>query len=75
MVIGGKMNFKVLLDKDEDGNFTATVPSFPGCISQGKTKEEALKNVKEAIELHLKSMAEEGVPVNGKNVHAVAVNI
>ena len=46
------MNFKVLIEKDEDGFFVATVPSLPGCISQGKTEEEAKNNVKEAIELH-----------------------
>ena len=46
------MNFKVLIEKDEDGFFVATVPSLPGCISQGKTEKEAKKNIKEAIELH-----------------------
>ena len=56
------MEFKVLLEKDEDGVFVATVPSLPGCISQGKTEEDALKNIKEAIELHLSSLASEGIP-------------
>lgn len=57
------MKFKVLLEVDEDDWYVATVPSLPGCISQGKTKEEALKNIKEAIELHLTSLAEEGIPI------------
>jgi predicted RNase H-like HicB family nuclease len=57
------MKFKVILEEDEDGWFVVTVPSLPGCISQGKTKEEALENIKEAIELHLTSLAEEGIPL------------
>jgi predicted RNase H-like HicB family nuclease len=57
------MNFKVLIEEDEDGFFVATVPSLPGCISQGKTEGEARENIKEAIELHLSALAEEGVPI------------
>lgn len=57
------MNFKVLIEKDEDGYYVATVPSLPGCISQGKTEEEARENIKEAIELHLTALAEEGAPI------------
>lgn len=72
------VQFKILLEKDEDGWFTATVPSLPGCISQGKTEEEAKKNIAEAIELHLKSLAEEGIPLrpeNGMMETFVAVNV
>ena len=58
-----KMNFKVLIEKDEDGYYVATVPSLQGCISQGKTEEEASENIKEAIELHLRALAEEGIPI------------
>ncbi len=47
------MDFKVLIEEDEDGWFVATVPSLPGCISQGKTEKEAIRNINEAIELHL----------------------
>jgi len=47
------MKFKVVIEKGEDGYYVVTVPSLPGCISQGKTKEEALENIKEAIELYL----------------------
>ena len=57
------MKFKIVLEKGEDGYYTATVPSLPGCISQGKTEKEAKKNVKEAIELHLESLAEDGIPI------------
>ena len=58
------MNFKVLIEKDEDGYFVATVPSLPGCISQGQTEEEARNNIKDAIEFHLTALAEEGIPIN-----------
>ena len=47
------MNFKIVLEKDEDGGYAVTVPSLPGCISQGDTKEDAMENIKEAIELHV----------------------
>jgi len=57
------MKFKVRLEKDEDGWYIATVPALPGCISQGKTEKEAIKNVKEAIELHISMLAEDGIPI------------
>ncbi|MBI5227026.1 type II toxin-antitoxin system HicB family antitoxin [Candidatus Micrarchaeota archaeon] len=57
------MKVKILLEKDEDGWWVATVPSLPGVVSQGKTKPEAEKNVKEAIELHLETLLESGLPL------------
>ena len=56
------LNFKIILEKDEEGWIVATCPSLPGCVSQGKTEKQALKNIKEAIELHVKSLAEDGLP-------------
>jgi predicted RNase H-like HicB family nuclease len=47
------MKLKVVLEPSEEGGFTAYVPSLPGCISEGETKEEALANIKEAIELYI----------------------
>jgi len=47
------MKFRILLEASEDGGFTAIVPSLPGCISEGDTKTEALKNIQEAIEIYL----------------------
>jgi len=47
------MNVKILIEKGEDGYFVASVPSLKGCWSQGKTREEALTNIREAIELYL----------------------
>lgn len=49
------MELKVVLEKQEEGGYTVYVPSLSGCISQGETREEALKNIKEAIELYLEA--------------------
>ena len=47
------MNVRVVIEKGEDGYFVASVPALKGCWSQGKTRDEALKNIKEAVELYL----------------------
>jgi predicted RNase H-like HicB family nuclease len=48
-----KMKLKVVLEPSDDGGFTVYVPGLPGCISEGDKKEQALANIKEAIELYL----------------------
>ncbi|MBN1128880.1 MAG: type II toxin-antitoxin system HicB family antitoxin [Chitinispirillaceae bacterium] len=60
------MDIKVVLEKDEDGYIVATVPALPGCISQGRTEKLALQNIREAIELHVRTLAEDGLPLTGK---------
>ena len=57
------MKFAITVDRDEDGIWIVECPSIPGCVSQGKTKSEALKNIKEAIELCLEVRAERGLPL------------
>ena len=57
------MNIKISIEIDEDGFFVATCPSLPGCISQGETRKEAVSNIREAIKLHLDSLAEDGIPL------------
>jgi predicted RNase H-like HicB family nuclease len=57
------MKLSVTIDRDEDGVWVAECPSIPGCVSQGKTKAEAVKNIKEAIELCLEVRAERGFPL------------
>ncbi|MEK6933580.1 MAG: type II toxin-antitoxin system HicB family antitoxin [Nanoarchaeota archaeon] len=47
------MELNIILEKQEDGGYTVYVPSLPGCVSQGETKEEAIGNIKEAIALYL----------------------
>ncbi len=50
------MKLRILIEQDEAGIFVAEVPALPGCLSQGKTREEALSNIKEAIEGWLEVM-------------------
>ena len=57
------MRYRVLIEQDEDGVYSVTAPSLPGCISQGKSREEALKNIREAIALYLESLKAHGDPV------------
>lgn len=55
---------QILIIPDEDGNgYTIEVPSLPGCISQGDTLEEAQANIREAIELYIEVLLEDGKPV------------
>lgn len=46
------MKIKIVLEPSDEGGFTVYVPSLPGCISEGDTEEEAINNIKEAIELY-----------------------
>jgi predicted RNase H-like HicB family nuclease len=57
------MRFRVLIEQDEDGVFVTEVPSLPGCITQGVTRQEALKNAGEAIALYLESLEAHGDPI------------
>jgi predicted RNase H-like HicB family nuclease len=57
------MKFNITIDRDEDGVWVAECPSIPGCVSQGKTKDAALKNIQEAIALCLEVRAEQGMPL------------
>ncbi|HPC81238.1 MAG: type II toxin-antitoxin system HicB family antitoxin [Candidatus Methanofastidiosa archaeon] len=62
------MKLIVILEPQEEGGFTVYVPSLPGCISQGETKAEALKNIKEAIELYLESDVNELAEYSGERL-------
>lgn len=55
--------FKVVLERNELGGYTAIVPILPGCISEGDSKEEALANIKEAIEGYIESLQADGASV------------
>ena len=57
------MKIKVYLKPSEEGGYTAIVPSLPGCISEGETKQEALKNIREAIELYLEPVEDDRLSV------------
>ena len=53
------MTLRIVLEPSEDGGYTVTVPSLPGCISEGENREEALKNIKEAIALYLQPIEDD----------------
>ncbi len=55
------MKLRVILEPSDEGGYTVIVPALPGCISEGDTREEALKNVREAIDLYLEP-ADDDVP-------------
>jgi predicted RNase H-like HicB family nuclease len=52
------MTFKVVLEPSEEGGYTVYVPALPGCVSEGDTIEEALRNIREAIQLYLEPVEE-----------------
>ena len=53
------MKLRVVLEPSDEGGFTAVVPALPGCLSEGDSREEALANVQEAIELYLETLSPE----------------
>lgn len=57
------MKYRVIIEQDEDGMFVAEAPSLPGCISQGKTHAEALRNMQEAIEVYIESLNAHNEPI------------
>jgi predicted RNase H-like HicB family nuclease len=56
-------HYTVILEKEADGGYVATVPALPGCVSQGDTREEALRNIQEAAELYIEDCRDAGDPV------------
>ncbi len=53
------MKLTVILEPSEEGGYTVVVPSLPGCISEGETREEAIRNIREAIELYLEPIEDD----------------
>lgn len=57
------MRFTVVLEQEPDGGYVAKVPALPGCVSQGDTREEVLRNIREAAELYVEDCLAAGDPV------------
>ncbi len=55
------MKLKVVLEPSEEGGYTAIVPSLPGCISEGDSRDEALRNIREVIELYLEPVEDDQI--------------
>lgn len=62
-----QMKYTVALEREPDNGYVATVPILPGCVSQGDTREEALRNIREAIELYVEDCRAAGDPVPGED--------
>jgi predicted RNase H-like HicB family nuclease len=57
------MKYRVVIEPDEDGVYVAEVPALPGCISQGRTRAEAVDNIKEAIAAYVESLKAHNEPI------------
>ena len=57
------MNYRVLIERDENGMFVIECPSLPGCISQGRTRDEAIENIRDAIKGYLESLKKHNEPI------------
>jgi len=57
------VRYTVIIEKGRESGYVAICPALPGCISQGPTKRETLKNIKEAIEAYIEALLEDGLPV------------
>lgn len=68
------MRYRVLIEQDEDGVFVAEVPALPGCVTQGRTRGEAIDNAKEAIAGYLESLRKHGDPVP-PSIHEEVVEV
>lgn len=65
--------FHVLIEQDEDGGFIGKVPELKGCLSQGDTLDELMKNIKEAIELCLEVEAKENINIQEEQIKFVGI--
>ncbi len=63
------MEIDFILEPQEEGGYTVYVPSLPGCISQGETKEEVIENMKEVIKLHIEEI---GIPEKIDNLNKLS---
>jgi predicted RNase H-like HicB family nuclease len=57
------MKYTVIVEKGRESGFVVYAPALKGCVSQGETREKALKNIKEAIEAYVEALLEDGLPV------------
>jgi predicted RNase H-like HicB family nuclease len=67
------MVLKVILEPSDEGGYTVFVPSLPGCISEGETKNEALNNIREAIELYLEPVEDDLAGISGAELLEISL--
>jgi predicted RNase H-like HicB family nuclease len=66
---------QVVIYPGEDNFWVAECPSLPGCISQGETREQAIANIKEAIDIYVNALEEDGLPVPTERFEALLVAV
>jgi predicted RNase H-like HicB family nuclease len=69
------MNFRVIIEPEEDGIFVAECPALPGCVSQGHSRDEAIKNIREAISGYLRSLVIHNELGSGHHIEEEIVEI
>jgi predicted RNase H-like HicB family nuclease len=67
------MRLEVVLEPSDEGGYTVYAPSLPGCISEGETREKALQNIKEAIELYLEPVEDDYTPSPDTEITEIAI--
>ena len=67
------MKLKIILEPSEEGGYTVYVPGLPGCVSEGDTKEKAIANIREAIELYLEPTEDDQISVEKAEVLELAL--
>jgi predicted RNase H-like HicB family nuclease len=67
------MKIKIVLEPSEDGGYTVFVPSLPGCISEGNSKDDAVNNIKEAIELYLEPIEDEMIYTDNSETRELTI--
>ena len=66
---------QVIISRGEDGFWISQCPSLPGCISQGKTKEEAIQNIRDAIKEFILALEEDGIKVPAENFDTIVLTV
>lgn len=67
------MKLRVVLEPSDDGGYTVLVPALPGCISEGDTVDEALENIREAVELYLEPVDDDWIPESNALIQELVV--
>jgi predicted RNase H-like HicB family nuclease len=67
------MKLKVVLEASDEGGYTVFVPSLPGCISEGETEDDAIRNIREAIALYLEPVEDDWIEEEGNTIMELVV--
>ncbi len=68
-------HYKVIIEPQDEGGYTAYIPKLPGCVSEGETYDETLSNIKEALQLYLEVAKERNRPIVEDDIRIVDMNV